>query len=78
MSTKSVFISFDYDKRQRPSSGIRPKSPDFAEDVQTPIFGLPLTIDLDSTICETDGLAKEGACHHGYTGGASRKVVLNY
>ena len=38
----------------------------------------PLTIDLDSTICETDGLAKEGACHHGYTGGASRKVVLNY
>ena len=43
-----------------------------------PIFGLPLTIDLDSTICETDGLAKEGACHHGYTGGASRKVVLNY
>ena len=28
----------------------------------------PLTIDLDSTICETYGLAKEGACHHGYTG----------
>ena len=28
----------------------------------------PLTIDLDSTICETDGLAKEGARHHGYTG----------
>ena len=38
----------------------------------------PLTIDLDSTICETYGLTKEGACHHGYTGGASRKVVLNY
>ena len=27
-----------------------------------------LTIDLDSTICETYGLAKEGARHHGYTG----------
>ena len=27
----------------------------------------PLTIDLDSTICETYGLAKEGAIHHGYT-----------
>ena len=30
--------------------------------------GGPLTIDLDSTICETYGLAKEGARHHGYTG----------
>ena len=28
----------------------------------------PLTIDLDSTICETYGLAKERARHHGYTG----------
>ena len=28
----------------------------------------PLTIDLDSTICETYGLKKEGARHHGYTG----------
>ena len=28
----------------------------------------PLTIDLDSTICETYGLRKEGAIHHGYTG----------
>ena len=28
----------------------------------------PFTIDLDSTICETYGLAKEGASHHGYTG----------
>ena len=28
----------------------------------------PFTIDLDSTICETCGLAKEGARHHGYTG----------
>jgi hypothetical protein len=28
----------------------------------------PFTIDLDSTICETYGLAKEGAVHHGYTG----------
>ena len=27
-----------------------------------------LTIDLDSTICETYGLAKEGARRHGYTG----------
>jgi len=27
----------------------------------------PFTIDLDSTICETYGLAKEGAVHHGYT-----------
>ena len=30
--------------------------------------GAPLTIDLDSTSCETYGLAKEGARHHGYTG----------
>ena len=29
---------------------------------------VPLTIDLESTICETSGLAKEGARHHGYTG----------
>ena len=28
----------------------------------------PLTIDLDSTICETYGLAKEGARDHGYPG----------
>ena len=28
----------------------------------------PLTIDLDSTICETYGLTKEGARHHSYTG----------
>ena len=28
----------------------------------------PFTIDLDSTICETYGLTKEGARHHGYTG----------
>ena len=27
-----------------------------------------MTIDLDSTICETYGLSKEGARHHGYTG----------
>ena len=28
----------------------------------------PFTIDLDSTICETYGLTKEGARHHSYTG----------
>jgi hypothetical protein len=28
----------------------------------------PFTIDLDSTICETYGLKKEGAVHHGYQG----------
>ena len=28
----------------------------------------PFIIDLDSTICETYGLANEGARHHGYTG----------
>ena len=28
----------------------------------------PLTIDLNSTICETYGLGKEGARRHGYTG----------
>ena len=28
----------------------------------------PLTIDLDSTVCETYWLGKEGARHHGYTG----------
>ncbi len=30
--------------------------------------GGPLTIDPDSTMCETYGLAKQGARHHGYTG----------
>ena len=30
----------------------------------------PLTIDLDSTLCETYGLVKEGARHHSYTGQA--------
>ena len=30
--------------------------------------GAPQTIDLDSTICETYRLAKEGARHHSYTG----------
>ena len=28
----------------------------------------PLIINIDSTICETYGLSKEGARHHGYTG----------
>ena len=28
----------------------------------------PLTIDLDSTVCETYGLSKEGARRHNYTG----------
>ena len=28
----------------------------------------PFTIDLDSTVCETYGLAKEGAQHHNYAG----------
>jgi hypothetical protein len=28
----------------------------------------PLTIDLDSTVCETYGLRKEGALHHAYSG----------
>ena len=35
----------------------------------------PLTIDLDSTICETYGLAKEGARHHGYTGGGYHPLL---
>ena len=30
--------------------------------------GAPFTIGLDSALCETCGLAKEGARHHGYTG----------
>ena len=36
----------------------------------------PLTIDLDSTICETYGLAKEGARHHGYTGAGGYHPLL--
>lgn len=28
----------------------------------------PLTIDIDSTVCETYGLAKQGAVHHAYSG----------
>ena len=36
----------------------------------------PFTIDLDSTICETYGLVKEGARHHGYTGARGYHPVL--
>ena len=36
----------------------------------------PLTIDLDSTLCETYGLAKEGARHHGYTGARGYHPLL--
>ena len=36
----------------------------------------PSTIDLDSTICENYGLAKEGARHHGYTGKRSYHRLL--
>ena len=43
------------------------------------VFGLSprfLAIDLDSTICETYGLAKEGARHHGYTGARGYHPLL--
>ena len=36
----------------------------------------PFTIDLDSTIWETCGLAKEGARHHGYTGARGYHPLL--
>ena len=36
----------------------------------------PFTIGLDSTICETYGLAKEGARHHGYTGARGYHPLL--
>ena len=36
----------------------------------------PLTIDLDSTICETYGLAKKDARHHGYTGARGYHPLL--
>ena len=36
----------------------------------------PFTIDLDSTICETYGLAKEGARDHGYTGARGYHPLL--
>ena len=36
----------------------------------------PFTIDLDSTICETYGLAKEVAHHHGYTGARGYHPLL--
>ena len=35
-----------------------------------------MTIDLDSTICETYGLVKEGARHHGYTGQRGYHPIL--
>ena len=35
-----------------------------------------LNCDLDSTICETYGLAKEGARHHGYTGARGYHLLL--
>ena len=36
----------------------------------------PLTIDLDSTICETFGLAQDGARHHGDTGARGYHPLL--
>ena len=36
----------------------------------------PFTIDLDSTICETYSLAKEGAHHHGSTGARGYHLLL--
>ena len=36
----------------------------------------PLTIDLDSTLCETYGLCKEGARHHGHTGQRGYHPIL--
>ena len=36
----------------------------------------PFIIGLDSTICETYGLAKEGARHHGYTGARGYHPLL--
>ena len=36
----------------------------------------PFTIGLESTICETYGLAKEGARHHGYAGQRSYQPLL--
>ena len=36
----------------------------------------PFTIDLDSTLCETYGLAKEGARHHGYSGARGYHPLL--
>ena len=36
----------------------------------------PFTIDLDSTLCETYGLAKEGARHPGYTGARGYHPLL--
>ena len=36
----------------------------------------PLTIDLDPSICETYGLAKEGARHHGYNGARGYHPLL--
>ena len=36
----------------------------------------PLTIDLDSTLCETYGLAKEGARHPGYSGARGYHPLL--
>ena len=35
-----------------------------------------MAIDLDPTICETYGLAKEGARHHGYTGACGYHPLL--
>ena len=39
-------------------------------------FGMGQSLDLDSTICETYGLAKEGARHHGYTGARGYHPLL--
>ena len=36
----------------------------------------PLTIDLDSTLCETYGRCKEGARRHGYTGQRGYHPIL--
>ena len=36
----------------------------------------PLTIDLDSTVCETYGLDKEGARRHNYSGQRGYQPLL--
>ena len=50
----------------------RPRQPRVARSQ----LGGRFTIDLDSTICETYGLAKEGARHHGYTGARGYHPLL--
>ena len=72
MEGEARFVGIDVSKAQV-DVAVRPTGNASASSMQSPPASAEATrvsilFDLDSTICETYGLAKEGARHHGYTG----------